>query len=233
MIRHWRDPGFWRWWWHVRLSGQTKAALVFVAAAVLGVAGYWSASGLSQDEQAVRTTRLVTVVRTTPERVITEIETIVQPSVVTVRRDGRTVTVRRPGRTITSTVAGPRQIVTDKVTDTVVRTRTVPRVVVRQGRVVTLPGRVVTTPGRVVTIPAQTVTTPGQTVTTPGATQTVTREVTQPAETVIREVTLPAITQTITREITLPERTVTDTTEVTVTETETETITVTETNRRP
>lgn len=227
MRNHWHDPRFWRWWWHVRLSGQAKAALVFVAAAALGIAGYWSASGLSQTEA---TSQLVTtIVRTTPERVITSVETVVQKGdVVTVRKDGRTITIQRPGETITNVLTGPERVVTDKVTDTVVRTRTLPpRVVVREGKTVTLPGRTVTTTAPSVTLPSQTVTAPAQTVTTQGPTQTVTREVTQPAQTITREITLPTVTQTITREITLPERTVTETT--TLTETETETVTVTET----
>ncbi len=158
---YWRDPGYWRWLWRQRVSGETKRAIAVMVAIALGIAGYLSAEHLAATEEATFTTqRVVTVVRkthaNTPPKVVTK--TTTQPGetdVVTVRRAGRTIVVRAPGETVTEalTVRGPVQerVVTDARTNTVMRTETVDRV---------------------------------RTVTTPGMTETVTREVTAPARTV-------------------------------------------------
>jgi hypothetical protein len=157
---YWRDPGYWRWLWQHRVSGQTKGVIAVLVAFAFGIAGYLSAERLAATPEAATftTQRVVTVVRKTrvnaPPEVVTKSQTTTQPgetNVVTVRRDGRTVVVRAPGETVTEalTVRGPIQerVVTDARTDTVVETET-------------------------------------STVTTRGTTETVTREVTQPARTV-------------------------------------------------
>jgi hypothetical protein len=160
---YWRHPGYWRWLWRERVSGQTKGAIAVMVAVTFGIAGYLSAERLAATEEAATftTQRIVTVVRKTgaytPPAVATT--TITQPGetdVVTVRRDGRTVVVRAPGETVTEalTVRGPIQerVVTDTRTNTVLRTETVDRL-----RTVTLPGMIETVT-RVVTEPARTVT---------------------------------------------------------------------------
>jgi hypothetical protein len=175
---YWRDPGYWRWLWRERVSGQTKGAIAVMVAVAFGIAGYLSAERLAATEEAATftTQRVVTVVRKTgaytPPAVATK--TITQPGetdVVTVRRDGRTVVVRTPGETVTEalTVRGPVQerVVTDTQTNTVLRTETVDRL---------------------------------RTVTTPGMTETVTREVTEPARTVTETVTDEV---TVTEEVTV------------------------------
>jgi hypothetical protein len=175
---YWRDPGYWRWLWRERVSGQTKGAIAVMGAVAFGVAGYLSAERLAATEEAATftTQRVVTVVRQTgahtPPEVVTK--TITQPGetdVVTVRRDGRRVVVRAPGETVTEalTVRGPVQdrVVTDTRTNTVVRTETLDRL---------------------------------RTVTTPGMTETVTREVTEPARTVTQTVTDEV---TVTEEVTV------------------------------
>lgn len=164
---YWRDPGYWRWLWRERVSGQAKGAIAVVVAVAFGIAGYLSAERLAPPEEAATftTQRIVTVVRKTgaytPPAVVTTTATQSgETDVVTVRRDGRTVVVRMPGETVTEalTVRGPVQEreVTDTRTNTVLRTETVDRL---------------------------------RTVTTPGMTETVTREVTEPARTVTATVT--------------------------------------------
>jgi hypothetical protein len=175
---YWRDPGYWRWLWRERMSGQAKGAIAVMVAVAFGIAGYLSAERLAATEEAAQftTQRVVTVVRKTPANTPPEVvtKTITQPGetdVVTVRRDSRTVVVRAPGETVTEalTVRGPVQerVVTDARTNTVVRTETVDHV---------------------------------RTVTTPGMTETVTREVTEPARTVTQTVTEEA---TVTEEVTV------------------------------
>lgn len=180
MRESWRDPGYWRWWWQNRVSGQAKGALAVMVALAFGIAGYLSADRLAARQEAATftTQRVITVVRTTranaPPEVLTKSLTTTQPGetdVVTVRRDGRRVVVRAPGETVTEalTVRGPVQqrTVTNARTDTVVQTETTERLT---------------------------------TVTTPGTTETVTREVTQPAQTVTETNAV-----TVTEEVTVTE----------------------------
>jgi hypothetical protein len=189
MREYWREPDFWHWWWQNRVPRELKGAVVVAILFACGTFGYLAARHLgATEEAAVLTTERVTVVRKTRANPTREVVTTLH-------------TVTRPGKT---------------------------RVVTRDGRpvVVRSPGETITVRGpvdrRVVTKPADTVvrTKTAQrvsTVTTPGGTQTVTHEVTQPAQTV---------TQTTTREVTVTdERTVTS--EVTVTDTDVVTVTVT------
>jgi len=194
--RYWRDPGFWRWWWQSRVSGQAKVALAVIVTAVLAIAGYLGAQGLAATEEAATistTQRVITVVRTTQTKrihsgtpspdVVTNVRTVTQPGethAVTVRRAGRTVVLRRPGETVvvrrpgeTVTTRGrvERHVVTNARTDTVVRTETANR---------------------------------PTTVTTPGSTETVTQEVTQPARTVTQTTTQTRTdTVTVTQPVTV------------------------------
>jgi hypothetical protein len=160
---YWRDPGYWRWLWRERVSGQAKGAIAVMVAVAFGIAGYLSAERLAPPEEAATftTQRIVTVVRKTgafmPPTVVTTTTTQSgERDVVTVRRDGRTVVVRAPGETVTEalTVRGPIQerVVTDTRTNTVLQTETVDRL-----RTVTMPG-LTETVTRVVTEPARTVT---------------------------------------------------------------------------
>lgn len=175
---YWRDPGFWRWWWHSRLSGEAKAAIVLVMVAAIGIAGYVAANALSATQEAARfsTQRVVTVVRevraNVPARVVTKSQTVTQAGEtdsVTVRRDGRTVVLRGLGETVTARGPVEPRVVTNAHTETVVRTETSNRVT---------------------------------TVTTPGRTETVTHEVTRPARTVTETVTEEI---TVTDEVTVTE----------------------------
>jgi hypothetical protein len=62
---YWRDPGYWRWWWQYRVSGQAKGAIAAMVAVAFGIAGFLSAERLAvTPEAATFTQRVVTVVRT-------------------------------------------------------------------------------------------------------------------------------------------------------------------------
>lgn len=132
---HWRDPGYWRWLWDSRVSGDTKGAIALLVAVAFGIGGYLAAHSLAatRDAATIVTERPVTVVRTTrataPPQVVTRSRTVTrtgETDVVTVRRDGRTVVVPAPGETVTVRRPGEQRIVTDPRTDTVVRTETSP-----------------------------------------------------------------------------------------------------------
>jgi hypothetical protein len=192
--RYWRDPGFWRWWWQSRVSGDAKVAIAIVVAAAVAMTGYLGAHGLAATQEAASftTQRVVTVVRKAPTKtpspdVVTNVRTVTQrgeTEAVTVRREGRTVVIRPPGQTVTASGRVEERVVTNARTDTVVRTETANR---------------------------------PTTVTTPGPTETVTHEVTQPTRTVTQTRT---DTVTVTEPVTVTEE-VTVTDEVTVTTTET------------
>lgn len=223
MFKYWRDPGYWRWWWLNRVSGDTKFFLVFLVALIALAGGFAAASTMSPDDTSVVVekrvitlthiepggTRVVRKEVTLPARVQAVLGTQVQREtrLVTVQRDGKTVYLRVPAETL------PGQTVGGTRTDTVVRTETTERV-----NNVTTPGTTVVMPGRERTVVSE-VTLPARTVTNEvtGPTRTVTNEVTQPTRTVTSEVT-----------VTLPPRTVTDVETVTTTVTSPpETVTVT------
>jgi hypothetical protein len=180
--KYWRHPRFWRWWWEVRISGDTKRVIAVIGAALAcGVAGFLGAGLLAATEEAATftTQRVVTVAGKAgayaPPEVVTKSQTVTQPGepdVVTVRRDGRTVVRRAPGVTVRGPVE--QRVVTNVRTNTVLRTETADRV--------------------------RTVTTPPTTETMPGTTETVTREVTQPARTVTETKTEEV---TVTNEVTV------------------------------
>jgi hypothetical protein len=216
---HWREPGYWRWWFRTRIPTETKVVLGLLVAIVVLASGFLSAGKLDGREVS---SQVVTVVRTTrvagkPPRVVTEVRTISEPAettVVTRQRGARKVVVLAPGETViqSRTVRGPGRVVTQELTNTVTRTRDRVRTVVGPGSTVQGPERVVTTPGTTVTAPGRT------------ETQTISREVTLPAKTITE--TAPA--KTVTTEVTQPPETVTETTEVTITEE----VTVTETVKK-
>lgn len=64
---HWRHPGYWRWWWEQRVSGEDKAGIAAVVAVAFGIAGFLTAERLDATQEAVTVTThpVVTVVRTT------------------------------------------------------------------------------------------------------------------------------------------------------------------------
>jgi hypothetical protein len=95
--RHWREPGFWRWWWNQRVATELKVGLGVGVALVMAVTGYVVASGLVSEAEASGTE----VIRTTVD------------TVVTVKRNGRLVRITTsevrtgPGRVLTHTVTTP------------------------------------------------------------------------------------------------------------------------------
>jgi hypothetical protein len=233
--RHWYKPDFWRWWWTTGARQETKAVLFTGGALALGIVGYLSATGMSDNEQVVFTEQVVTVTRTTlvkgKPRVVREVITTRLPAETqmrTIRRNGRTITVAAPGetvtRTTTTTMAGPvrKSVVTKNRMVTVPRDRLV-RVTLpgatQPGTTVEGPEQVVTAPGETQT---QTVTGPTRTVTAPAQTVTNTQTVTGPTTTVTgptTTVTGPTTTVTgPTQTVTGPTQTVTQTVTVTVTE---------------
>ena len=235
--RHWYKPDFWRWWWTIGARDETtayvKAVVVTVAAIALGIGGYLSATGMTNDEKAVFTQQVVTVTRTTlvkgTPRIVREVITTRLPAETqmrTIRRNGRTTTVAAPGETITRTtttkITGPvrKSVVTKNRMVTVPRDRLVR---------VTLPG--VTQPGTTVEGPERVVTTtlPQRVVTAPGETQT--RTVTGPTQTVTAPAQTVTNTQTVTgptTTVTGPTTTVTGPTTTVTGPTQTVTVTVTE-----
>jgi hypothetical protein len=149
MREHWRELGFWRWWWRNRVPFAVKSVLAVLVLAGIVIGGWFAAQGLPSakaDDSAS-----ATVVRTV-QRTVT-----VRGKVVVHRvRQVRTVFVANPAaptKTIydTRTVGGTRTVVrtestpvavptstptrvrtvTRTVTHTVTRTKTVPKETVR------------------------------------------------------------------------------------------------------
>jgi hypothetical protein len=208
--RYWRDPHFWRWLWHDRVSVELKALAAVVAAVlVLGV-GWFTADRLASARaepappafvttvekivtlhsagrafrKLVPEVRRTIVTRTTTS---TSVETV-RGGVRTVR--GKSVVVRVPGAPgKVTTVAGPtKTVVTSKLvptTDVQTHTSTLTQVQT-QTQVQTRTSTVATTVTRTITQPVTTtqVVTVTQTVTQTTTTPPVTVTVTQPILTV-------------------------------------------------
>jgi hypothetical protein len=211
VLKHWRDPRFWQWWWRDVARGETKVALASLGALLVLLTGFFGAQRLASEEEpaTITTKRVVTIVRTSTRggrtgdgrasvapQVVTERETVTQPArtdVVTIRDDARTVVVRRPAervvvtnprKTVTRvvTVPGHNRVVTRARTDTVVQTATADRAVT------------VTGPGETQTV--------RQDVTGPTVTRTHVETVTQPVT--VTETHVETITQPVTVTVTNP-----------------------------
>ena len=63
--RNWYKPNLWRWWWTTAVPYEAKAVVFTVGALTLGIIGYLSATGVTDDEKVVFTEQVVTVTRTT------------------------------------------------------------------------------------------------------------------------------------------------------------------------
>jgi hypothetical protein len=219
---HWRDPGFWRWWWGHRVGTETKVAVGAVLAAVLVVGGYFASSGLTGASAAPDNSASY-VLQTTVTRVVTVREhgkTIVKRLPVVVRRsvvrsstafatlvDTRVVTTPGGVRYVARKVVRYVPVVKQRVvrvngkTTTLTETRLVPTVktqtltnVVTNQQTVTNQSTVVVNKTDTVVQPVTTVET--QTVTVQPATVTVTQTET---DTVVSTVTVP-----VTIPVTLP-----------------------------
>lgn len=210
MREHWREWGFWRWWWHERVSSPVKMLLAAIPMFLLLGSGFYLAHRLEESQEVVLETftyeRVETIIQhegAPPETIVRTRRVRVPAKTRTVVRDGETVVITTPGETVSRTVRGPvveRVIRVKGGVETVVRTT-------RDNRVVT-----VTRP-----------------VTTPGPTQTIDRTVPGPERTVTNTQTnFETVVVTDERTIT-DERTVTETVtkEVTVTETDVSTVTIT------
>lgn len=170
---HWRDPGFWRWWWNDVVSREARIALAVALALAAAGAGYLSAGTLANASRSADGggVSVVTIERTVVERVVRErnvpltqsrTERMTLPAVT------RTVASTSPGETVTRPVtlmqSGPDRLV--ERTQTVVRAQTITRPVT-QVRVPTAPP------------------------------QTVVRDVPGPTQTVVRDRTTPPLTVTV------------------------------------
>ena len=214
MIReHWRELGFWRWWWHNRVP--TAARLGSAAVAVLIFLG---GGFLAADRLATASTGLSTGAYT--------FETTVE-KVVTVHEHGKTVVKRVPViRRITMTPQTVVQTVLDtRVITTPGGVRVVERKVVRtvpviSRRVVTVNGKTrTTTETRLIQTTRtqtqtqtqiQTAVVTNQNTTTLEHTHTDTLTQTQTVTQTQTQTALVTVTQTVTATQTLPAQTVTD-----------------------
>ncbi len=209
MIReHWRELGFWRWWWHNRVP--TTARLV---GALIAVIVFLGGGFLAADRLATASTGLSTGAYT--------FETTVQ-KVVTVREHGKTIVKRVP--VVRRIAMTPRTVMETRYDTRVITTpggvRIVERKVVRtvpviRRRVVTVNGKTrTTTETRLV----QTTRTQTQT-----QTQTQTTVVTNQNTTTLEHTHTETNVRTETQPVTV-KQTETQTTTVTVTQTQTQTL---------
>jgi hypothetical protein len=210
--RYWRNPHFWRWFWHDRVSLELKALTGVVAAVLVLAVGWFVADRLSNASA--------------------ETSSAADPGFITVQK---VVTLHSAGRVIRKLVPEVQRVVVTRIA-----TRTSVETV--QGGVRTIPGkrvvvRVPGTPGKVTTVagPAKTVTTKtvvtskaGTTTNVETRTSTLTR-----VRTETQVVTDPStVTSTVARTVT---NTVPTTRTVTqpLTVTTTQVVTVTQTTTAP
>jgi hypothetical protein len=139
MRDHWRELGFWRWWWHNRVPTAVKAlgALVLLGALVAG--GWFAAQKLPSAKASDNGSQ--TIVRSVDR-------------VVTVRAPGSVVVKRVPVIQKVYVANKASAVKTVRVASTVYGTRTVVQTVAApRARAVTLPGRTTTvTRRRTVTV---------------------------------------------------------------------------------
>lgn len=220
--QNWKALGFWRWWWHTRVSTSAKHISALALAAVLLVGGYFASNWLA-GASAANDSLNTYVVQTTVQKIITVHDhgrTIVKRVPVVIRRTvvkSRTATayntvvdtrvVTTPGGTkyVVKKVTHLVPVVHNKVvrvngkTTTLTETRLVPTVktetqVVTNQQTVTNESTVVVNQTNTVTLPAVTnFVTDTTTITLPPNTVTMTQ-----TDTIVQTVTLPPVTSTVT-----------------------------------
>jgi hypothetical protein len=159
MREHWRELGFWRWWWRNRVPFAVKSVLAVLVLAGIVIGGWFAAQGLpsakaddNSSATVVRTVQRTVTVRESGKVVVHRVRQVrtvfvANPAASTKTvHDTRTVvgahtvvqTVSAPlVRTVVRTVAAPAakptptrvRTVTRTVTHKVTRTKTVPKVV--------------------------------------------------------------------------------------------------------
>ena len=221
MIRkHWREPGFWRWWWHDRLRFEVKAVVTCIVLALM-LGGGWlaaerlstaSASGASSPVLTFETTverfvtvrekgklvrKLVPVVRKVFVKRATKFKTLTDVTTAVVRTPGGVRIVRRKVVKLVPVVK--RTVVTvDGKTKTLVTTRLVATTNVQTQTLMQTQTQTQTEVRTQTQTQTQTQTvTNEQTVTQP-TTETVTTTVTQDPVTVTTTVTQDPVTVTVT-----------------------------------
>jgi hypothetical protein len=159
MREHWRELGFWRWWWHNRVPLLVKSCIALAVLGAIVVGGWFAAQKLpsanaSDAPQTVVTTvgRVVTV-HGAGKVVVKRVRVIQKVYIANTAGDAKTVTLTRP-RTIYATQTVVRTVVGHGSGPTTVtspgKTRTV---TIRQTRTITTPSPpVTTTQWRVITI---------------------------------------------------------------------------------
>jgi predicted membrane metal-binding protein len=149
MREHWRELGFWRWWWRNRVPLAVKSLLALAALGALVAGGWYAAQKLpsaqasdSGGQTVLRTVERVVTVQGHAKVVVKRVPVIRKVYVANSAGKAKTVTLTRP--------------------QTVVATRTVVRTVA------TAPPRAqtVTTPGRTRTVTSTRTITDTKTVTT-------------------------------------------------------------------
>jgi hypothetical protein len=126
MREHWRELGFWRWWWHNRVPLLVKSVLALVVLGAI-VAGGWfaaqklpSASASDSPQTVVSTVERVVTVNRAGKVVVKRVRVIQKVYVANAAPSTRTVRLTRPRtvyatQTVVRTVAG-RQAVPATVT---------------------------------------------------------------------------------------------------------------------
>jgi hypothetical protein len=242
---NWRDPRFWRWWWHERVTFESRiAAYVFLFAVLLG-SGLFAADRLASAGAEVSPSTPI-LIETTVQKLVTirEQGKVVRKLVPVVKRirvkSRPTIETRTAVALRTITTPGGVRVVSHVVYKPVVKKQVV--TVAGKTRTVSVRRLVPTVQTRTQTLTqVQTVTGPGATVTTEGPTRTVentppTRTVQGPTTTQVSTVTntqTQTLTQTQTQTVTSTQTVTTPADPVTVTVPTTTTITITVTLPAP
>lgn len=201
--RHWREPHFWRWFWHDRVSFEMKAVVGAVVAALMLGGGWLAADRLARASADAGATGALTF------------ETTVQ-KFVTVREKGRVIRKSVPvvkQILVGATTAFRTHVITVQGGVRTVRSKVVVHVPVVSKKVVTVNGKtktVVTTAVTTRLVPTTNIETTTNTLTqvrtqtqiqTQAQTVTTTRTVTQPVTTTQTTTVPVTVTVTVTQPI--------------------------------
>lgn len=140
--RHWREPGFWRWWWTNRAPGALRLGLgLFLLGAVL-VGGLLTADRLSTAKGGVEQTALLRTYVETVDKVVTVREKgkIVR-KVVPVVHIRKVKVVAKPQTVLQTQTSFRTLAVTTKGKVRLVRQKVVRRVPVVKTHLVTVSGK--------------------------------------------------------------------------------------------
>ena len=159
MREHWKELGFWRWWWHNRVPLLVKSLLVLAVLGAIVVGGWFAAQKLPSanasdaPQTVVSTVERVVTVNRAGKVVVKRVRVIQKVYVANSVRGTKTVTLTRP-RTVYATQTVVRTVVGRGSRLTTVRspgkTRTV---TIRQTRTITTKSPPVTTvQWRVITV---------------------------------------------------------------------------------